>query len=332
MRFFKYLFLLLALLFIASSFYITTLKNDYTIECKQSVKAPLPVVFEEINTYKNWEYWNPYTGKGSVITPKESEEKNFYIWESEGEKGEMQTIQSKDNEELTQKISFRNKNLTFIWNVKKEVESTEVTMTIKGKKTFLDKIYELIPIIQTEDNNDEKCKKALEILAERLAKRMDRHSIMSGGVTDFGGGFYLYITRSSKLDKIGDEMAKNLPEIMGYMEEKGIAPSGKPFALYHRWNREKNTVLFSCCVPIRERINTSNNVLVGFLEPHKSFKTTLKGDYRFLNDAWDDAYKNIAELGLKINEKIAPFEIYTTGLFQTPNPTKWHTEIYIPIE
>ncbi len=331
MRFFKYLFFLIAGLFIVGSFYIATLENDYTIETKQLVKAPLSVVLEEINTYKNWEYWNPYTEKGSVVTLKGSEEKPFYSWESEGEKGEMHTISSSIHKELTQKITLQNEEaLNFTWNFKKQEEGTEVLMTVKGKKTFMDKVYELAHI-EIDTNNTEKYKKGLEILAEKMAEKMDRHTILNGGITDFGGGFYLYITRSSKLDKVGEEMAKNLPEIMEYMQEKGISSYGKPFALYHRWNREENTVLFSCCVPVRERMTTSNNILVGFLKPHRVFKTTLKGDYKFLKEAWDDAYKNIAERGLKIDEETTPFEIYTTGLFQTQNPTKWITEIYIPI-
>ncbi len=331
MRFFKYLFFLVAGLFIVGSFYITTLKNDYTIETKQLIKAPLPVILEEIHTYKNWEYWNPYTEKGSVVTLKGTEKEPFYSWESEEKKGEMHTISSSTNKEITQKITFQNeKTLHFIWNFKKQEKDTEVTMTVKGKKTFMDKVYELAQI-ETNVNTIEKYKKGLQILAEKMVEKMDKHTILSDGITDFGGGFYLYITRSSKLDKVGEEMAKNLPEIMEYMKEKSIVSSGNSFALYHKWNREENTVLFSCCVPIRERITTSSNILVGFLKPHRVFKTTLKGDYKFLKEAWDDAYKSIAERSLKIDEETTPFEIYTTGLFQTENPTKWITEIYIPI-
>ncbi len=332
MRFFKYLFFLLALLFIAGSFYVATLKSDYIITKNQTVNAPVSVVYDEILTCKNWEYWNLYTGKESIVTSLKDAGKMVSSWESKGEKGKIYTILAHSPEKITQKLQFNKRpELHFLWDFKKRENGTEVTLTVKGKKSFLDKIYELAQI-QIKETNEEKYQQELELLAHHLEKKMEKHQIITDGITDVGGTFYLYITRSSKLENVNDEMQKSLLEINNYIKENEIIPSGKSFALYHKRNTEQGTVLFSCCVPIRERMATYNNVLVNFLKPHRTFKTTLKGDSCFLKETWDDAYKSIAERGLKLQENGEPFEIYSIGASETTDPTKWVTEIYIPIE
>ncbi|MBS9767078.1 MAG: effector binding domain-containing protein [Flavobacteriaceae bacterium] len=332
MRFFKYLFILLALLFIVGSFYITTLKSDYTIAKNQLVKAPKSVIYDEISTCRNWNYWNLYTEKGSEVTPQNEAGKMMYSWENEDKKGEIYMISTNSDDKITQKISVdKRPDLNFDWNLKKTEYGTQVTLTVKGKKTFLDKVYELAQFEMAE-TNEEKYQKGLRLLAQHLQEKMEEHSITTDGITDVSGTFYLYVTRSSKLEKMTDEMQKSLSEITKYMEEKGISSSGKPFSLCHQINEQEGTILFSCCVPIRERMMTSNNVLVAFLKPQRTFKTTLKGSYQFLEEAWNDVHKSIAERGLKIKENGEPFGIYTVGMNETSNPTKWITEIYIPIQ
>jgi effector-binding domain-containing protein len=50
-----------------------------------------------------------------------------------------------------------------------------------------------------------------------------------------------------------------------------------------------------------------------------------------LEQAWYSAYDKIKESGLIAIENGEPFEIYKIGPNETLNPSKWITEIYIPV-
>ena len=116
-----------------------------------------------------------------------------------------------------------------------------------------------------------------------------------------------------------------------FMVKNKIEIYGKPFILYHKWDEANNTTMFSTCMPVNERIITTGDVLTGFMEPIKTFKTIFTGDYKFSNEAWLAAYKAIEDQGFVALENGEPFEIYKTSPHETSNPTKWVTEIYVPI-
>ena len=72
--------------------------------------------------------------------------------------------------------------------------------------------------------------------------------------------------------------------------------------------------------------------MIGIIKPQRTFKTVLKGDYSNAFTAWESAYKNLEIAGFKVKENAMPFEVFVTNPQEVPNPTKWITEIYIPIE
>jgi len=161
---------------------------------------------------------------------------------------------------------------------------------------------------------------------------LEKHSFETKGAVDYGGGFYLYQTVSCKIQDIENKMNVMFPVIEAYMAKNNIAASGKPFTLNHKWDEVNNTAMFSACIPVKERVITTGDVLTGYLKPQKTFKTIFKGDYKFANDAWEAAYNGLAAQGFSEIVGTEPFEIYTVGPRETANPAKWVTEIYIPIK
>jgi DNA gyrase inhibitor GyrI len=183
-----------------------------------------------------------------------------------------------------------------------------------------------------EKNLEPMYNKGVVLLNNYLINEIDKYNVVSTGVVDYGGGFYLYETTSCKVSEIGIKMGEMFPAIMKYMAENNIQASGKPFSISHKWDEENKTTMFSTCVPISERIITNGDVLTGFLKPQKTFKTILTGSYKYEVEAWETAFKNLHAENLKEKSNAEPFEVYLVGPHETPNPSKWITEIYIPIE
>lgn len=336
MKFIKFLFFLLLIAIIGGAIYVASLKSDYTIESKRFIKAPVAVIFDDVNEYKNWENWGPWYEMDSSIVATFPEKTSgvgaSYSWKGKDGEGSIETISLKPNKEITHKIDFGTGNQpTVYWNFEKVNGGTEVTWGMKGTNSFTGKLYWLTQG-GIEKNMTPMYDRGLELLDQHITTKLEKHTIESKGLTDVGGGFYLYLTSSSKLDKISSVTEDLFPKILSYMKENNIVAAGSPFSLCHKWNEANNYVVFSCCVPIKERIATTNNILVGFQKPQHTFKTILKGSYSYATEAWEDAFKSIAERGLKIPEGSEFFEVYTVGKNQTENPTKWITEIYIPVE
>ena len=60
-------------------------------------------------------------------------------------------------------------------------------------------------------------------------------------------------------------------------------------------------------------------------------KTTLTGDYSHSKEAWAKAKKYIADNGLKENFAGSYTEVYVKTIDDIKQPSKWITEIYIPV-
>lgn len=75
------------------------------------------------------------------------------------------------------------------------------------------------------------------------------------------------------------------------------------------------------------------DILTGFVERGKYFKTTLKGDYENSKKAWNVTMDEIEDLlDHTIRKNAEPIEVYVNNILTTPNPADLITEIYIPVK
>ncbi|NLP58882.1 SRPBCC family protein [Lutibacter sp. B1] len=336
MKFIKYLFLLLLIVIIGASIYIATLDGNYDIKSTKTIKAPVEVVYTNVNDYKNWKEWGPWYEIDSTIIASYPEITSgvgaSYTWTRKEGNGSMKTISLIPNKEIIQQINFGTGSSPEVyWEFNKTDDGTDVTWGMRGENSFSEKAYFLAQG-GVEKNMKPMFDRGLELLEQYILKEMDKHSFDFKGVVDYGGGYYLYQTTSCKMDEIDTKMGKMLTTLINYVAENNIESSGKPFMLFHKWDVVNNATMFSVCSPIKERIITTGDVLTGFLKPQKTFKTIFKGNYKFSDEAWLKAYKAIEEQELKAVENGESFEVYTVNPHDTENPAEWVTEIYIPIE
>ena len=335
MRSLKYIILLLLTLTIGGSIYIATLKSDFNVKQTKIIKAPAEVIFNTINEYKTWEKWGPWNELDSTIVasyPKTTSGVGAsYTWTGNEGPGTIKTISLIPNKEIIQQIDFGSGSTPDVyWELNPTEYGTEVTWGMKGKSSFSEKIYWLYKG-GIEKNMTPMYTRGLELLDMYIQKEMDKHSFEFKGEVDYGGGFYLYQTTSCKSDMVSEKMSKMFKAVTNYMLENKLEASGKPFTLTHKWDETNNTTMFSACIPVNERIITTGDVLTGFLEPQKTFKTIFKGNYKFSYKAWEGAYKSLKEQGFIETEGGEPFEVYKIKPTDNANPAEWITEIYIPI-
>ncbi len=335
MKFLKYFILFLLIVSIGSAIYIATLNGKYEIKSSRVIKAPAALIFENINNLKNWQHWGPWYEIDPTIVASYPEITSgvgaSYSWTGKDGTGSIKTVSLVPNKGLIQQIDFGTGSTPEVyWDITETELGNKVTWGMRGESSFTEKAYWLTQG-GIEKNMIPMYKRGLELLEQHIFSEMNKHSFKIIGEVDYGGGFYMYQSTSCKIEDVNKKMKKMFESVINYMGKNSIEASGKPFLLTHNWDEMNNTTMFSTCVPVKERVITTGNVLTGFLEPQKTFKTIFYGSNQYSSKAWEAAYKELANQGFTTLENSEPFEVYTVGPNDNPNPAKWVTEIYIPI-
>jgi effector-binding domain-containing protein len=339
MKFLKYFFLILLIAIVAGAIYLATLDGSYDVKRSRIIKAQPEVVFNDLNDYKNWQEWGPWYEQDSTIKATYPEntvgEGASYSWTSEEGEGEMHTLSVEKSKKLDQEIIFKTPfgpmKSDVYWILEKIDEGTNLTWGMKGEMSFLTRFM----TSGVKDQLGPMEERGLELFDENLLKKMQIYSVTTNGVVDYSGGFYLYVTASSKIQEIGNKFPEMMMKIGSFVKENNIRTTGVPFSIYHKYDEENGTTMFSVGYPIAEKIITpkGSDILTGFMKRGKYFKTTLKGAYKYSQEAWETAMKGAANLSdNKIAETGEPFELYINNPNTTPNPANLITEIYIPLE
>jgi effector-binding domain-containing protein/uncharacterized protein YndB with AHSA1/START domain len=338
MRILKYFLILVLIVLVAASIYLASLDGTYDVKRTRLIKADPEVVFNDLNDYRNWAEWGPWYEQDSTIAVTYSDktmgEGAFYSWTSDEGDGEMRTLHTQPYERIDSEILFKTPfgemASDLYWILKETEEGTELTWGIKGEMPFLTRFM----AGGMEEQMGPMEERGLELFDENLQRKLKVHSIEGMGIVDYSGGFYLYVSASSRISDLNDRFGPMMEEVSNYAKEKGIRLTGSPFAIYHKYDVENGTSMFSVGYPVSERIITEagSNVLTGFMDRGRYYKTVLKGSYSYSGEAWDYAMSQADQVeGFRLDEAGEPFEIYAKLPADTPNPAELVTEIYVPV-
>ncbi|WCO02691.1 SRPBCC family protein [Psychroserpens ponticola] len=339
MKAFKYILFLILILIIGLAIYIAVQPNSFEVKRTRTIQAPVAVVYNNIIDFKNWEAWSSWVEEKpeTIITLSDTTNGigGSYSWKDKDGVGTMKTIDTKRNTSITQEMQFGDFPKSDItWKLESNNDgSTEINWTISGKDLpFGFKMFSTF-MGGMEKQIGPHFERGLEKLDSILVADMKKYSINIEGVTQHSGGFYLYNTTSCKMSNFKEKMQEMLPKVGAYALTNNISMAGKPFVMYHKWDTENDAVMFSCCIPTTSKIMANEaDIITGQLEPFKTVKTVLKGDYANLQEAWDKTMAYIPAHSLEFTEAGPMLEVYLTDPMATPNPADWITEIYIAIK
>ncbi len=342
MKTFKYIFLVILLLIVVAAVYLATLSGTYDIKRSKIIKAEPPVVFNEINNFKNWKDWGPWYEQDSTIVPtydnKTIGKGARYSWTSKKDGGgSMETVEVEKPNKIDQVVYFKTpfgemkSNIFWIMEKAEAEEGTLVTWEMQGEIDFF---YRFMTK-GMEKQMGPMLERGLELLAKNIEDELKIYSVTTENVIDYSGGFYLYMTTASKTQEIGAKYPEMLLKIDAFVKANSIRTTGAPFTIFHKYDVQNGSAMYSVCYPVSERIITPMNtdILSGFMERGKYFKTILKGSYANSKEAWDKANAAVDDLAeYKRIENGETFELYVNSPITTPSPADLITEIYIPVE
>lgn len=340
MKSFKYIAFLLLIVIIGTSIYISVQPNTFKVSRTRTIKAPASVIYSHVVDYKNWkQWWAPLQADPAIKTTlpnQNSGEDTNYTWQHEDGIGTMKTLETEANEFIKQEIQFGEiPPSEVIWSFKQNTNgTTDVTWTITGKDlSFGFKAYTIFTG-GVEEQLAADYERSLEKLDAIIVAEMKKYSITVNGITNHSGGYYIYNTSSCKIDDLESKINEMLPKVIKYAQKNRITLAGKPFINYLRWDEANNAVIFTSCVPTTEQVITAEGdaITTGNFNTFKAIKTTLKGNYGHIREAWKTAKASVPESGFEFVENGPMIESYINTPANTPNPANLVTEIYIAIK
>lgn len=334
MRILKYIFLLLLLISVGVAVFVATQRGDYEITQTMIINSPRPFVFNYVNDYRNWETWIVTEDKDAKFTyPAVTAGKGAsFSWKGDENEGSMRTISAKENDSIVQKTISDGLPGEMRWIFKDTLGKTKVTLRAKGRMAFMPKIYAALK------GGPEKVMavifdKNLSALNKTLDYEINTYKIKIDGVTDKTGSYYLHQSITSTIDNMPRNMRIMMSKLVYFFKKNNIPMNGKPFVLYDYYDKSKGLSKFSVCIPIRDEIYTSpgSDIMFGKFDSFRAVKTTLNGDYSHLSEAWDKTFDYIRTNNLTLADADY-LELYRTGKEDSKSPSKWITEIYVPVK
>lgn len=131
-----------------------------------------------------------------------------------------------------------------------------------------------------------------------------------------------------KPTKVAEELAILLPEVMTHLNATGAKVAGAPFARFHA--RSADEIDLEAGIPVQTPITEKGRVKNSQLPAGKVVMCWHVGAYEGLAAAHATLRAYLVEQKLK--ERGGPWEVFWTDPGMVPDPAKWKTQLFAPIE
>jgi hypothetical protein len=336
MRILKYIFILIILAFIGITVYVATQKGDFEISKTSLLKTQRSTIFDYVNDYKNWETFGSWMTKPNMVAftypSKTMGIGGSCSWANGTDVGNIKTFFAKENDSLLQKINYNGTKANLHWSFKDTIGGTKISIYCHGDMDVMTKIKVFFKGGISSIANDV-IEKSLLNLDKTLAYEMKTYTIKVNGIEQRSSGFCLKQTVSCTLNKLPRNIKIIMSKMVHFFKKNKIPQAGKPFVMYDRYDPANDFVTFSVCIPTTTLIEVmpGSDITSGEIIPFTCLKTTLIGDYSHNKEAWTKAKKYMSDNQLIENFAGKYTEVYVKTIDDIKQPSKWITEIYMPV-
>jgi hypothetical protein len=330
MKIVKYLSLLFLLFLLAFVVFVATQPATYKITKQINIKNPPNLIFDYVNDYSNWNDWQHFNTEENVtfITSQNTIGKKSYVkW---GTESAMITTFAQ-NDSISQYFIQKDNKQTLHWKFKKANKGTLASVTIKGDLSFTEKIYSVLNGGITSYVGTQ-IQESLNNLNTYFISELGEYKIKVDGLTNRPAINYIEQKDSCFVKDFPKKTKALLKTMKNFIKSNDIETLGVPFVLFHDQSNSTK-IVYAMCVPVKEEVLTTpdSQIKGKKYESFLAIKTTLKGDYSHMKKAWAKT-RNYA-LTKKFNEdkRGVYIGIYKKSPPEVNEPSKWVTEIYLPI-
>lgn len=342
MKFFKYLFFLIVLVFVVGSLYIATvsLPSEKSITFETQVNPKLfKNKIQDLSTYTNWFSFPGKTTSDMRLSNAEEFANTTLSWQNE--KFESINFQNKELiqdsivQQLTLKTWLSSSEIDISWKSESSSNNSKLVVHLKFDPSFWQKTEFVLKRKSHLDITEEAINESLKTLRQLILEEISVYDISSIGKVDSGGFYILHATSASRLN-FESILKKSKPifeSVEDFMEEQQFDTYKGRLIVFENLFEGSNNLIFSSGIGTNERIAIPDNfeVLIKAIPRGTYFKTQLTGDYVNLKELLSVAEATIENRDLVINRRFKSYLEFEVDASETINPSKWITNFYIPI-
>ena len=313
------------------------LPSNVYMERSIAIEAPPEVIFQEVNSSRNFNKWSPWAGLDPNTNYSYSGPKTgvgaTISWESEHEdvgNGSQWIVESLKNEKVTNQLEFDgfrgdfwtsiilepNGNETWvIWTYKAEMGDNYMA---KFFGPFMDNM--LGPLYEEGLLNLKRVIEAKPFTELEIAEVMMEEQVY------LGISQYLYWEDFSQLTELMDGFHQ---EIASFASDQGINITGPPIARYSNYD-ERQGVQLMYGLPIEKEVPIENErIQLGTTYSGKAIKSVYRGNYLGMDPTYDIMEVFIHENGYHLQD--TSWQVFEVDFRTEPDTAKWTTHIYLAL-
>ncbi len=319
--------LIIVVVFVVVSFF---LPSKVVVERSIVINSTAPVIFNEINTLKNWEKWSPWHQidpemKLTYEGPPGGNEA-AYKWESTHPKvgnGILKITESIPFELVVTSMDFMESGVaTGMYKLEKVVDGIKVTWRMEtevGMNPFAKYFGLMMDAMIGSDF--EKGLNNIKTLCESLPPIIiDTETIPPQTI--------ISIRETCKPAEITKKLGEIYGELMAFIQANRLKQAGPVLAIYHSYSPDK--VDMEPAIPVDRIEKPTGKIKIGELRGdevvvgyHYGSYETLATSHQILDEWITKSNKNISG---------ACWEVYITDPATEPDTNKWLTKIYYPVK
>lgn len=343
MKFFKYLFFLIVLVFVVGSLYIATisLPEEKTITFETPLTAELlKERIQDLSTYENWFSFPEKATSEPRLGNAENFENTTLSWQNETFESINFQNKSFSQDSIQQRLVLKtwlsSSEFDINWNFEStDNQDSKITVHLKSDAGFWQKTEYVFTNKTHLEITEGAVEESLKTLEQQITREISVYDISPVGKVETGGFYLLHATSASRLD-FENILKKSNPtfiSVESFMKEQNFDVFKGRLILFENLYEEAENVIFSAGVGTENRVVIPDyfEVLSKPITRSTYFKTQLKGDYVNLKELLSIAEATIEKRDLIINGSLKPYLEFAIDGNDTVNPAEWITNFYIPI-
>ncbi|MCD4735238.1 MAG: SRPBCC family protein, partial [Bacteroidales bacterium] len=228
--------------------------KQLNIEKTMTMKAHPEVIYEQVSCFKNWNNWSPwldslmvnsYSGPDCGLGAVNS-------WEHEKMgNGKQSVIEADENKMIKTELIFGEQKPAYSnWYFEpSEDGGTNVIWTFSSELSY--PVWRWIGILFMKPGIEKSYEKGLIALNDFTKDMKPKPKFRTGEIVEKEVKPQFALTFQSKvtIDQIGPKMEESFRLIIKTITEKKLQLAGSPFAIWHEWNPDGESVM-ECAMPI----------------------------------------------------------------------------------
>jgi effector-binding domain-containing protein len=307
------------------------------VERSLIIQAAPSLVFEQVNTLKNWEKWSPWQSMDPEMELTYGEIASgtgaWYSWKGpKSGEGKLTITSNEPYKKVSSDLDFGEMGVAKCDYLFEPAEGgTKMTWIFDSELggNPISRWMGLIMKGMLETQFDDGMKKINSYAAELKNLPAASGRIASVEVKELPELNYLFVHDTASLATIGDKLGGGYAKIGELAAAQKLTINGAPFAIYY----SESTTNFDMdvCLPTDKPGKAQGEIKAGKMNAGKGLVVEFYGDYELTGNAHEAASKYLSEHP-ELTITGAPYEEYVTDPGMETNPDKILTRVIYPVK